>query len=209
MQDDLVKQGFTFVRGSKLTYVERDSDKIRIMMTQKQGLTFWSGVPLNKAEHPKVESINDNQTEQFDGFVAAATSTTKLIDLMNDATLTTNKFRRTLVQKRAAELGCYISDEPKGDKFLQLHQKIGHCSIERCVDYINASSTTSLEKSKRSTERLPKNSAIHVTWQKSRRQCDSKRSRAQSQRILGILVLPTFLARNPQLHEQPQDTSMS
>jgi hypothetical protein len=46
-QDDLVGQGFTFVRGSKLMFVGRDSDSLRIMMTQKRGLTFWSGVPLN------------------------------------------------------------------------------------------------------------------------------------------------------------------
>jgi hypothetical protein len=134
-QADLVKQGFTFVRG-KEAFIKRNSDDLRIDMAIKQGLTFWSGVPLRKTEHPHVQSLNDNSSEQFVGIVAAATSTTKLIDLLNDATLTNSTFRRTLVRKRAAELGCYISDQPKDDQLLQLHQKLGHCSIERCIDYL-------------------------------------------------------------------------
>jgi hypothetical protein len=137
-QNDLVKEGFTFVRGGEGSYVERNSDGLRITLQLKQGLTFWNGIPLNKTNHPNVKSINDNTREQYTGVVAATTTTNKLIDILNDQTLTNNKHRRTLVRKRAAELGCYISDNPKTDKLLLLHQQLGHCSIERCVEYLKS-----------------------------------------------------------------------
>jgi hypothetical protein len=55
-QGDLVKQGFTFVRGED-AFVQRESDGLRIEMTQKQGLTFWRGVTLTQSDYPNVKSV--------------------------------------------------------------------------------------------------------------------------------------------------------
>jgi hypothetical protein len=110
-QGDLVKQGFTFVRGKEV-FVKRDLDDLRIDMTIKQSLTFWNGVPL-QSRASKREILKRQHVATVYCNCGSSNLYYAIDRFLNDATLTNSHFRRTLVRKRAAELGCYISDSPK------------------------------------------------------------------------------------------------
>ena len=135
--NQLLKEGSTFI--SKPDSVDRKAEAswhfkngTVVPLIKKAGLNFWHGTISNR------HADDHRVTPEWQANIGHTDSISDLKQILKDKDVVGSRQKEAIVRCKIAELGEYVSTDPKHDKLLQLHRKLGHPSPKLTAKFINA-----------------------------------------------------------------------